>query len=508
MGLCPAWLVTLLLLSAATWSEGGRVVVLPMPFTSHARYQIHVARALVKLGHEVWLTMPDYLVAKGVLDTSLFTVLEYTSTVGNVEEISLRGLRDHYFQGKFDDWVLLFDSMRHISDQLLRNDTFFQTIKNISPDLIVIDNLPFMSMFTVLPYRLGVPFAFVGSAFDPIRQRVPFSPAVTPIPLLPFTDRMTFFQRTCNTLLYLFLASYDHGVYQDAVARYAPEMPYIRMDMLSSRAEIWLVEKDHIIDYPNPSLPNVKFIGGTVTGPTKPLPPKFGSFMDGAEEGVVIVSFGSYVLNLPKDVSDKILQVLLQLPMKSVFRSNLTSPDPQKILTSTWLPQNDLLGYPNTKVFVSHCWKNGQYEALYHAVPIVATPMFADQPYSAERVRVKGFAEVLDLRTCTAEELETAIKIVAFEPRYRQAITKASHLFRELFGVPVDKAAWWLNHVMRHGGGYMRSAGQDIRLYQLMLLDVFLFLFVVVVVVAIAVYCLVKTTCRFLCKRSPKTKKD
>ena len=169
MGLSPAWLVTLLLLSVATWSEGGRVVILPMPFTSHTKYQTHVARALVKLDHEVWLTMPDYLVAKGVLDTSLFTVLEYTSTVGNVEEISLRGLRDHYFQGKFDDWVLLFDSMRHISDQLLRNDSFFQTIKNISPDLIVIDNMFFVSMFSVLPYRLGVPFAFVGSSFDPIR---------------------------------------------------------------------------------------------------------------------------------------------------------------------------------------------------------------------------------------------------------------------------------------------------------------------------------------------------
>ncbi|WP_419595284.1 hypothetical protein, partial [Thiolapillus sp.] len=69
----------------------------------------------------------------------------------------------------FDDWVLFFDSMKHISDQLLRNDTFFQTIKNISPDLIVIDNMFFMSMFSVLPYRLGVPFAFVGSSFDPIR---------------------------------------------------------------------------------------------------------------------------------------------------------------------------------------------------------------------------------------------------------------------------------------------------------------------------------------------------
>ena len=508
MGPCPAWLVVLLLACVAARSEGGRVVVFPMPYTSHTKYHTNVARALATLGHEVWLAMPDYLLTKRVLDTSRFTVIEYTSTVGNVEEISMRGLRDHYFQGKLDDWVLLFDSMRHLCDQLLRNDTFFRTVKSVSPDLIVIDNLPFMSMFSVIAYRLGVPFAFLGSSFDPIRQRVPFSPAVSPVAMFPFNDHMTFLQRVCNTLLYLFFASYDHSAYQDAVARYAPEMPYLGMDMLTARAEIWLVEQDHIMDYPNPSLPNVRFIGGTATGPAKPLPQQFRSFMDGADEGVVIVSFGSYVLNLPEDISDKVLQVLLQLPMKSVFRSNLTSPDPAKILTSPWLPQNDLMGHPNTKAFVSHCGKNGQYEALYHAVPVVATPMFADQPYNAERFRVKGFAEVVDLRTCTAEELEAAIMRVAREPRYRQAITKASLLFRELFGVPMDRAAWWLDHVMRHSGGYMRSAGQDIPLYQLMLLDVFLFVLAVVVVVAVVVYCIVKATCRFLCKTNPKTKKD
>ncbi|KAL8573146.1 hypothetical protein ACOMHN_027406 [Nucella lapillus] len=121
--------------------------------------------------------------------------------------------------------------------------------------------------------------------------------------------------------------------------------------------------------------------------------------MDGAKEGVAIVSFGSYVLSLPQHISDKILQVLLELPMKTVFRSYLTSPDPKKILTSSWIPQNDLLDHAHTKVFVSHCGKNGQYEALYHAVPIVAFPLFLDQPYNAERARVKGFAQVLDLNT-------------------------------------------------------------------------------------------------------------
>lgn len=92
----------------------------------------------------------------------------------------------------------------------------------------------------------------------------------------------------------------------------------------------------------------------------------------------------------------------------------MTSPNPDKLYVSTWIPQNDIMGHPNLKAFVSHCGKNGQYEALYHAVPVVATPIFGDQPYNAERMRVKGFAEVLDLRTSTAEEMVTTIMQVCW----------------------------------------------------------------------------------------------
>jgi UDP:flavonoid glycosyltransferase YjiC (YdhE family) len=97
----------------------------------------------------------------------------------------------------------------------------------------------------------------------------------------------------------------------------------------------------------------------------------------------------------------------------SICRSNLTSPDPRKIYVSPWIPQNDILGHPNVKAFVSHCGKNGQYEALYHAVPVVAVPIFGDQPYNAERMRVKGFAEVLDLRESTVDEMVSTIMQVS-----------------------------------------------------------------------------------------------
>jgi hypothetical protein len=91
--------------------------------------------------------------------------------------------------------------------------------------------------------------------------------------------------------------------------------------MLIAHAEIWLVEMDHILDYPRPTLPNVKLIGGTATGPSKALTGKLRAFMDDAEHGVLLVSFGSYVLDVPLEISDKLWEVFDQLPYKIIFRS-------------------------------------------------------------------------------------------------------------------------------------------------------------------------------------------
>ena len=496
----PCLLVMLGCLAACT--EGGRVVVLPMPFTSHIKYHINVAHELVKLGHEVWLTMPDNVAAKGMLDTTHLTIVQYATEI-SVEDAAMVFLRDKYFKDERDDLPRLMDFMIKYCDTLLRNESFFHVIRDLRPELIIIDQV-LLKMLVVIPYRLGVPFAFVGTAYDPIGQRIPFAPAVTPLVFLPFTDHMAFWDRAQNVFLFLLAALHDHSAHSDAVATYAPEMPYLPLDRLVAMAELWLVELDHILDYPRPTLPNVKLIGGTATGPAKALPPEFRSFMDGATQGVVIVSFGSYVLDLPEKIGAKILQVLLQLPMKSVFRSKLISPDPEKILTSPWLPQNDLLGHPNTKVFVSHCGKNGQYEALYHAVPVVAAPMFADQGYNAERMRVKGFSETIDLRTITASDLKDIIVKVATQRRYKQVISKASELFRIEFGVPMEKAAFWLDHVIKYGGAHMRSAGHDIPYYQFLGLDIAVFFVTVFVVFSFMFVCCCRFAAKCLCRKKQK----
>ncbi|PVD38924.1 hypothetical protein C0Q70_01549 [Pomacea canaliculata] len=402
------WFVVYTVLQSDHIIQGKRVVLMPMPTPSHTKYMTHVAQALAQQGHEVWLTMPDYLVKRSFLDTTNFTIIELTA-FPNYEEILMEGLAERYFNYQTEDLLVFCRAGREFCDRILKNKHIFEQIKTLRPDFFVLDNLAFVKMLAIIPYRLGVPFAYLGSSYDVTTQRIPIVPCNIPHVMTGFNHHTTFYQRIVNFVLHLYPSLIDQCVYQDAVSRYAPEMPYLPIDILIARADIWLVETDHILDYPKPTMPNVKLIGGTATGPGKPLPPQFKDFMDEAQEGVVIVTFGSQVLNLPKSITQKILNVLTDLPFKSIFRANVSSPNSQKILTSSWIPQNDLLAHPNTRVFVSHCGKNGQYEALYHAVPVVATPLFADQFYNAERMRVRGFSETVDINTVSTDELRTTI---------------------------------------------------------------------------------------------------
>jgi hypothetical protein len=67
-----------------------------------------------------------------------------------------------------------------------------------------------------------------------------------------------------------------------------------------------------------------------------------------------------------------------------------------------WVPQNDVLAHPNTRAFLSHVGVNSQYEAVYHSVPVVAMPAFADQYQNADKVVAK-VSESTTTCYCSAE---------------------------------------------------------------------------------------------------------
>ncbi|XP_049940010.1 UDP-glucuronosyltransferase 2C1-like [Schistocerca serialis cubense] len=63
--------------------------------------------------------------------------------------------------------------------------------------------------------------------------------------------------------------------------------------------------------------------------------------------------------------------------------------------------------------------------------------------------------------------------------RYRQRAAELSRLFRDQPQPPLERAVYWTEYVLRHGGApHMRSAALDLSWWQLLLLDVAAFVVV------------------------------
>ncbi|XP_074658927.1 uncharacterized protein LOC141911752 [Tubulanus polymorphus] len=160
-----------------------------------------------------------------------------------------------------------------------------------------------------------------------------------------------------------------------------------------------------------------------------------------------------------------------------------------------WMPQNDILGHPNTRLFVTHCGNNGRYEALYHGIPMLVFPFDSDQPVNAIRLERRGFGLRMDMKTFKPDELAKNMHEIIENPRYKNAIQKSSDIFRDLPN-PREKAASVVEHVMKHGADHWYMPASELYLYEIIMLDIVLaivflvFCFIMVLKYFIVIVCM------------------
>ncbi|XP_026304574.1 UDP-glucuronosyltransferase 2B18 isoform X6 [Piliocolobus tephrosceles] len=242
------------------------------------------------------------------------------------------------------------------------------------------------------------------------------------------------------------------------------------------KADIWLIRNSWNFQFPHPLLPNVDFVGGLHCKPAKPLPKEMEEFVQSSgENGVVVFTLGSMVTNMKEERANVIASALAQIPQKVLWRFDGNKPDTLGLNTRLykWIPQNDLLGHPKTRAFITHGGANGIYEAIYHGVPMVGIPLFADQPDNIAHMKIKGAAVQLDFDTMSSTDLANALKTVINDPLYKENVMKLSRIQHDQPVKPLDRAVFWIEFVMRHKGAkHLRVAAHDLTWFQYHSLDV------------------------------------
>ena len=253
---------------------------------------------------------------------------------------------------------------------------------------MVVDVFALNMCMSMVPHSFGVPFIYVSLVYEPVwNLRIPALASVFPaitIDYNAYSDKMNFGQRIQNLIVQVVFTIFAPPVKTD----YEIIEKYRRSDQIQSfldiarEADMFMFLLEPILNYPIAMYPNMVNLGCVTCKPKKPLPEDLEKFVSEARDGVLFVSFGSAVNNLEEKTIINIRDALLGLKYHVIWRvKNQTCLDdlPKRIRIGTWFPQNDLLGHENVTGFLTHGGTNGQYETLYHGVPMVTLPMFGDQ---------------------------------------------------------------------------------------------------------------------------------
>ncbi|XP_035293477.1 UDP-glucuronosyltransferase 2B4 isoform X2 [Cricetulus griseus] len=279
--------------------------------------------------------------------------------------------------------------------------------------------------------------------------------------------------------------------------------PTTLLEMMG-KADIWLIRTYWDLEFPHPVLPNFDFVGGLHCRPAKPLPKEIEDFVQSSgEHGVVVFSLGSMVGNLTEERANVIAAGLAQIPQKVLWRFEGKKPDTLGSNTRLykWIPQNDLLGHPKTRAFITHGGTNGIYEAIYHGIPVVGIPLFADQFDNVVHMKTKGAGVRLDFLTMSSTDLLNAVKTVTTDPFYKENAMRLSRIHHDQPVKPLDRAVFWVEYVMRNKGAkHLRVAAHDLTWFQYHSLDVLGFLLACVVTVIF----IITKCCLFCCQKFVK----
>ena len=237
----------------------------------------------------------------------------------------------------------------------------------------------------------------------------------------------------------------------------------------------------------------------------KPLPEEFKTYLDGAEHGAILMSFGSTInlAKIPEHYKTIFFEMVRQFPqVRFIWRWDGPLPKdvPKNLMVSKWLPQYQILSHPKLKAFISHGGLNSLTEATCHGVPVIILPLFADQDFNGFRVEAQEIGLRVEVRDLTVNSMQNAVKQLLTNDKYEKNMKKKSLLLRDRPMNPVESAVYWTEFVLRHEDTDSLKPMQHVDWFQRRMYDAFIALLLVAVAATLALIYITKAVVRRLSK--------
>uniref|UniRef100_A0A7N4NRY6 UDP-glucuronosyltransferase n=1 Tax=Sarcophilus harrisii TaxID=9305 RepID=A0A7N4NRY6_SARHA len=522
------WALVRLALCAAClgFVQGGKLLVFPMD-GSHWLSMREVVQELGLRGHESTVLASE--LSLHIREGRHYTLRTFPVTFSKdlfqdlVHNSAHKIFELESFLKRYFNMITILKNIIHMHlsfcTDLVYNKELMKSLEETHYDAVFTD--PASPCGAILAQYLSIPTVYflrgVPCALDAKSTQCPGPSSYVPRMTTEHTDRMTFLQRVKNILYALPQNVVCHMLYSPFVSL-ASELLQRDLSIVDvlSHGSVWLMRTDFVMDYPKPVMPNMIFIGGINCAKNKQLSQEFEGYVNASgEHGIVVFSLGSMVSEIPMAKAMEIADALGTIPQTVLWR--YTGKPPSNLAKNTklvkWLPQNDLLGHPKTRAFITHAGSHGIYEGLCNGVPMVLMPLFGDQMDNAKRMESRGAGVTLNVLEMTSADLSKALKTVINDKSYKENIMRLSALHKDRPISPLDLAVFWVEFVMRNKGApHLRPAAHDLNWFQYHSLDVIAFLLAIVltvVFIAVKSYMFCCQKCfgkKGKAKKAPKSK--
>uniref|UniRef100_A0A915I895 UDP-glucuronosyltransferase n=1 Tax=Romanomermis culicivorax TaxID=13658 RepID=A0A915I895_ROMCU len=341
-------------------------------------------------------------------------------------------------------------------------DKYFQELSDINFDLIIIDEL-----FNPCGYLLinllrkkfsDKPPPVVVYSSTCKQTRMSMSLNNIPIPyshvshmgsMSILTDKLTFWQRVQTLLSYLigYLGDwiYYYVMQRNLVHRFYPDLTDVslRSSMAQPVFQFYCIPK--FFDLPQPLAPNHFYMGGlqlnftfdSAENSPDVMEPDLQAKISKNEKGFILVALGhwtdfEYCTAEIRNEFGGALNHAAGLGYLIIWKyaGPKVENAHENVHFANWLPQRQLLAHPKCKLLITHGGCNSVTEAIFNGVPVVVTPLFADQGDAAARIVTKNLGVVVQKSRLGSMDV---IKNAILEVLTNETFAINSKKFRKLF---------------------------------------------------------------------------